>query len=205
MWIKICGMTTPEALAAALEAQVDAIGFVFAESPRRLTPQSAVALAAAARGRVSCVAVTRHPEQAALDEILGVFAPDLLQTDAADFETLRVPDSLGRLPVLRAGGALPARLPARVLFEGPASGTGVRVDWSAARALALRTELVLAGGLTCGNVAAAIAAVRPIGVDVSSGVEARRGVKSAAAIMSFVSAVRAAAAAPAAHATGDLS
>lgn len=204
MWIKICGMTTPEAVAAALEAQVDAIGFVFAESPRRLTPQSAVALAAAARGRVCCVAVTRHPEQAAVDEILSVFAPDLLQTDAADFETLRVPDSLGRLPVLRAGGTLPASLPARVLFEGPASGSGVPADWNAARALALRTELVLAGGLTSGNVADAIAAVRPIGVDVSSGVEARRGVKSPAAIMSFVSAVRAAAAAPAAHSTGDL-
>ena len=144
MWIKICGMTTPEAVAAALEAQVDAIGFVFAESPRRLTPQCAVALAAAARGRVRCVAVTRHPQQAALDEILSVFAPDLLQTDAADFGTLRVPESLGRLPVLRAGEALPASLPGRVLFEGPASGTGLPGDWNTARVLALRTELVIA-------------------------------------------------------------
>src|SRR4029077_5712071 len=78
MWIKICGMTTPEAVAACLKAQVDAIGFVFAPSPRRLSPQRAHQLAAPARGRVRCVAVTRHPTQADLQEILAVFAPDIL-------------------------------------------------------------------------------------------------------------------------------
>jgi phosphoribosylanthranilate isomerase len=203
MWIKICGVTTFEAVAAAIEAQVDAIGFVFAESSRRLTPQSAAQLAKAARGRVRCVAVTRHPGQAAVDEILNVFAPDVLQTDAADFAALRLPARLERLPVVRAGEPLAASLAARILFEGPASGTGVPSDWSAARALTQRTELVLAGGLTADNVAAAIAAVRPFGVDVSSGVEERPGVKSPHAIMSFVSVVRAACAAPAAASTGD--
>ena len=102
MWIKICGMTTPEAVAAALDARVDAIGFVFAESPRQLTPAACGALAAAARGRVRCVAVTRHPTQATLDEILKVFGPDVLQTDLPDLERLRLPAGLELLPVVRA-------------------------------------------------------------------------------------------------------
>ena len=63
MWIKICGMTSAEAVAAALEAQVDAIGFVFAPSSRQVTPEQAAKLAAPARGRALCIAVTQHPAQ----------------------------------------------------------------------------------------------------------------------------------------------
>src|SRR5215469_11777908 len=199
MWIKICGMTTAAAVEAALEAHVEAIGFVFAPSVRELVPESAASLARPARGRVRCVAVTRHPTQAAVDEIVRVFAPDLLQSDAEDFATLRLPAALETLAVVRDGGALPLPLPGRILFEGPASGRGAVSDWSVAAALARRTQLVLAGGLTAVNVAAAIARVQPFGVDVSSGVEERPGVKSPAAIMSFVAAVRSACvAAPAA-------
>ena len=194
MWIKICGMTTPEAVAAAMQAQVDAIGFVFARSPRRLSPQLARQLAAAVRGRIRCVAVTRHPTQAALEQILAVFEPDILQTDAADLQALRLPAALELLPVFRAGETLSGELPARILFEGPRSGTGVAADWQAAHELARRTAVVLAGGLRSGNVAAAIAAVRPFGVDVSSGVEERSGIKSPRAITQFVAAVRSAAA-----------
>ena len=190
MWIKICGMTTAEAVTAAIDAGVDAIGFVFADSVRQLTPQAAAQLARPARGRVCCVAVTRHPSQRDLDEILNVFRPDLLQTDAADFAALRLPATLARLPVVRAGEAPPATLPQRLLFEGPASGHGRVSDWSAARSLAAHTELVLAGGLSAANVGAAIAAVSPSGVDVSSGVEERPGLKSPAQIVSFVAAVR---------------
>jgi phosphoribosylanthranilate isomerase len=200
MWIKICGLTTAAAVAAALEAHVDAIGFVFASSVRELAPESAAALARPARGRVRCVAVTRHPTQAAVDEIVRVFAPDLLQSDAEDLAQLRLPAALETLAVVREGGALPLPLPGRILFEGPASGRGAVSDWSAAAALARRTQLVLAGGLNALNVGAAIAQVRPFGVDVSSGVEERPGLKSPAAIMSFVAAVRGArVAAPAAR------
>ena len=200
MWIKICGMTTAAAVAAALEAHVEAIGFVFARSVRELGPESAAALARPARGRVRCVAVTRHPTQAVVDEIVRVFAPDLLQSDAEDFATLRLPAALETLAVVREGGAVPLPLPGRILFEGPASGRGAVSDWSVAAALAARTQLVLAGGLNAVNVAAAIARVQPFGVDVSSGVEERPGVKSPAAIVSFVEAVRSACvAAPAAR------
>jgi phosphoribosylanthranilate isomerase len=191
MWIKICGMTTPEAVAAALDAQVDAIGFVFADSVRRLTPEAAARLAAPARGKLACVAVTRHPSQQALDEILEIFRPDVLQTDAADLATLRVPAELQRLPVLRSISSSGA-VPVRILFEGLASGTGRTCDWGSARQLARRTELILAGGLRTDNVAAAITEVQPFGVDVSSGVESRPGIKSPAEIARFAHAARAA-------------
>ncbi|MBS0581269.1 MAG: phosphoribosylanthranilate isomerase [Proteobacteria bacterium] len=189
MWIKICGMTTPDAVGIALELGVDALGFVFAPSARRVTPEFAVRLAKPARGRVQCVAVTRHPVQNELDEMLRVFAPDVLQADLAELEALDLPAGLARMPVVRTAQAAPT-LPRRILFEGPVSGAGQVSDWVLAATLARRTELVLAGGLTCTNVGAAIAAVRPFGVDVSSGVEERPGVKSPAEISNFVGAVR---------------
>ncbi|HWZ64499.1 MAG TPA: phosphoribosylanthranilate isomerase [Steroidobacteraceae bacterium] len=194
MWVKICGLTTPDALAAAVEAGADALGFVFAASVRQLTPQAAAQLARPVRGRLRCVAVTHHPEQRSLDEMLKVFRPDVLQSDAPDLATLTLPTTLELLPVVRSGESPPAPLPARILFEGPVSGTGNPGDWAAARRLRSRTELVLAGGLDVVNVAAAIAAVRPFGVDVSSGVEARPGVKNPLKIQQFIAAARAAAA-----------
>jgi phosphoribosylanthranilate isomerase len=189
LWIKICGLTTPEAVSAALDAGVEAIGFVFADSPRRVTPEQARRLAAPARGKLRCVAVTRHPGQGLLGEILAGFQPDVLQTDAQDLEQLRLPRALELLPVLRTPTDRRA-LPERLLFEGAASGAGRVCDWSTAADVARRTRLILAGGLHPGNVAEAIAAVRPFGVDVSSGVELRPGVKDPAAIERFVAAAR---------------
>jgi len=104
-WIKICGMTDEAAVTAALAAGVDAIGFVFAPSVRQVTPARAAELARPARRRVDCIAVTRHPSQALIDEVLRDFAPDVLQTDVEDFDTLRLPATLARLPVLRAGAS----------------------------------------------------------------------------------------------------
>jgi phosphoribosylanthranilate isomerase len=189
MWVKICGMTTPAAVAAALEAGADAIGFVFAESVRRVTPHLAAQLATPARGRVACVAVIRHATQEECDSILDEFAPDVLQAEFGDLARLALPRGLDVLAVVRAG-AEPPDPPARVLFEGPVSGTGVPCDWTRARAFARATQLVLAGGLNARNVAAAIRAVQPFGVDVSSGVEDRPGIKSALEIARFVQAAR---------------
>jgi len=199
MWIKICGITTSEAVAAALAARVDAIGFVFADSPRQLTLEDAVELAAPARGRVRCVAVTRHPSQRYLDDILARFKPDVLQTDADDLQALRLPQQLELLPVFRGSEAPPSTprvqsglLPSRLLFEGLTSGSGTPCDWTAAQRVARRTQLVLAGGLDPVNVAAAINTVRPFGVDVSSGVEERPGVKSPDEVKRFAAAARSA-------------
>ena len=192
MWIKICGLTSAEAVTAALEAGADALGFVFSASPRRVTPLEAARLAGPATGRARRVAVTRHPSQALIDEILRDFAPEVLQSDAPDFTGLALPAQLERLPVWRAPAA--GAPPARVLFEGAESGRGTLSDWAAARELARRTELVLAGGLSCDNVLSAIRSVAPFGVDVSSGVEERPGCKSPALIARFITIVRGASA-----------
>jgi phosphoribosylanthranilate isomerase len=192
MWIKICGMTTDDAVAAALRAQVDAIGFVFAESKRRVTPQRAAELAAPARGKVQLFAVTKHPEQRDIDEIVSIFRPDVLQTDFEDIARLHLPTALEVLPVVRATRIEPTPLPLRLLFEGPVSGTGIPADWSVARRLAARAQVILAGGLSPDNVSAAISAVNPFGIDVSSGVESSPGIKSPERIASFVRSARAA-------------
>jgi phosphoribosylanthranilate isomerase len=192
MWIKICGMTSEQAVATALGERVDAIGFVFAPSVRQLEPARAKQLAAPARGCLQCVAVTLHPTQQQIEQILRDFDPDVLQTDLEDLMRLRLPSSLSLLPVIRAATSPPRALPPRLLFEGPHSGSGVASDWKEAAVLARCTQLVLAGGLTPGNVAAAIGAVRPSGVDVSSGVESAPGQKDPRRIVEFVQAARAA-------------
>ncbi len=192
-FIKICGMTTPVAVETALACEVDAIGFVFAESVRRVDTRKANELAAAARHRAACVAVTRHPTREQVAEILRDFRPDILQTDIEDIEKLALPRELSVLPVVRPGPATACLVPARILFEGPVSGSGQTTDWDAAADMALRAQVILAGGLNPGNVGAAIRRVRPFGVDVSSGVEESPGVKSSEKIEKFVAAARAAA------------
>lgn len=194
MLVKLCGMNSESAVAAALEAGADALGFVFAPSVRRVSPAEAARLAAPARGRTCCVAVMLHPNPAEIVDVLRDFAPDALQTDLAD-EALLSPEAK-RIwwPVLRSGRALPTPLPDRVLFEGPVSGAGEAADWTMARSLAPMTQLILAGGLHSGNVATAIRAVQPFGVDVSSGIESSPGRKCATRIHEFVRAARAAAA-----------
>lgn len=192
MWVKVCGLTTPDAVAAAVDAGVNAVGFVFAESKRKVTAQRAAELARDVPSSIVRVAVMLHPSQAQLDEVWSQFRPDVLQTDLDDLASLQVPTGLQVTPVIRAGRELPTPLPPRLLFEGPVSGTGETTDWSAAAKVAARTQLILAGGLKPENVADAIAAARPFGVDVSSGVEARPGVKDPAKIIEFVRIARAA-------------
>jgi phosphoribosylanthranilate isomerase len=191
LWIKICGLTTEDGVQAAADAGANAIGFVFAPSKRRVTAQQAERLAAVAPRSLQRVAVMLHPSQDELDAVLEGFRPDVLQTDAEDLSALRVPDQLTLMPVFRASA--PGHLPARLLFEGLVSGAGMTADWTRAKALAAQAELVLAGGLHANNVAAAIHAVRPFGVDVSSGVEATPGIKDPRKIFEFVQAARAAA------------
>jgi phosphoribosylanthranilate isomerase len=192
-FIKVCGMTTPDAVSTAMACEVDAIGFVFAESVRRVSTARATALATAARHKVACVAVTRHPTRAQVAEILRDFKPDILQTDIDDIDALDLPQTLSVLPVMRPGLSSACALPRRALFEGPVSGSGKTTDWDAAAELARRIEVILAGGLNARNVAAALRHVRPFGVDVSSGVEDQPGIKSTEMIEQFVVAARAAA------------
>jgi phosphoribosylanthranilate isomerase len=193
LFIKLCGLTTPEAVTTALDCEVDAIGFVFANSVRRVSTQRANELAAPARHRVACVAVTRHPAREEVAAILRDFKPDILQTDIDDLDQLDLPHTLSVLPVLRPGPAPACALPQRLLYEGPVSGSGQTTDWQRAAELARRAQVILAGGLHAANVGDAIRQVRPFGVDVSSGVERSPGIKSIQKMEQFVTAARAAA------------
>jgi phosphoribosylanthranilate isomerase len=191
VFVKICGLTDEVAVDAAVAAGADAIGFVFAESAREISPGRARALCRDVPGTTLRVAVMHHPSPARYAEVVETFEPDWVQTDAEDFAAL--PDSAPPmpLPVYREDGTeMLTEFPARVLFEGRLSGSGRTADWGEARRIAERTELILAGGLNVGNVADAVAAVRPFGVDVSSGVEFERGRKDPAMIKEFVARVR---------------
>ncbi len=200
LWIKICGMTTPEGVDAAVAAGVDAVGFVFyPRSKRWIRPQDAAQLVARVPDSILKVAVFLHPEQRELDEVLTAFRPDIVQTDHVDLAGLAIPAGIAVLPVLRSGQVLPAVLPQRALFEGPVSGVGTTADWSNALSLVRRCQLILAGGLDPGNVAEAIRVVRPFGVDVSSGVEKAPGIKDPLRIAEFVRSARVAGRGPGAE------
>jgi phosphoribosylanthranilate isomerase len=194
MWIKICGITSADAVAAAAAAHVHAIGFVFARSPRQVTPARAAQLASLAPRDILRIAVAQHPLQTKVDEICRILEPDYFQTDLEDLHELRIPAHVKVLPVVRFGRGTPHPLPSRMLCEGPRSGVGEVADWGRAAGLARQTEVILAGGLSPHNVGDAIEAVRPFGVDVSSGVEIEPGVKDPEKILQFVRAARAASA-----------
>jgi len=193
MFVKICGLTTPAAVRAAVDAGADAVGFVFADSVRRTQPEVAKSLCEPVPANVIRVAVMRHPSATEWLAVRDVFAPDWLQTDVADLANLDLGDSCAALPVYR--NVEPndePHWPSPMLFEGMASGSGRTADWQRAAAIAADTELILAGGLSAANVDDAIAAVQPWGVDVSSGVESSPGTKDPDKIAEFIARVRAA-------------
>ena len=191
--IKICGLKRADDVTAAAEAGANAIGFVFAESKRRVTPTQAAIAASAAPEGILRVAVMLHPGADEWREVLETFQPDVLQTDHQDFEGLDVPPEVVRWPVFREGGALPEGVISDTfVYEGRASGQGETVDWDRAAQVAGRGRMVLAGGLNRDNVARAVLTVRPFGVDVSSAVESAPGEKDPKRIHEFVTAARAA-------------
>jgi len=189
-WIKICGITTAEAVSAADSVGVDAIGFVFAESPRRVTPERAYRLAAPVRGRIACCAVVRRTSQAEVDEILRVLRPDMLQVDVGELDALTLPRTIQVLPVASTRQKAPDDLPGRILLERPPTDDGTGWDEDGIRGLSRRTRLVLAGGLDADNVGALVRSLTPFGVDVSRGVEIAPGIKGHGLIRRFVRAVR---------------
>jgi len=193
LFVKICGLTDRPSIDAAVTAGANAIGFVFAESPRRVSAGRAAELADGLPGHVIRVAVMHHPSLSEWQEVAEVFRPDWLQTDFEDFSMLDPEPSVRRLPVFRDTRSLDEEQLAMqeiVLFEASTSGGGNRADWDRARRLAARTSVILAGGLNPGNVVEAIKQATPFGVDVSSGVESSRGVKDSARIAAFLRAAR---------------
>ena len=190
-FIKICGLTDAAAVAAAVQSGADAVGFVFADSVRRIKVQDAAIISDAVPQQIKRVAVMLHPSKDEWLEVRDGFRPDALQTDLADFAYLEVPDGIEKWPVLREGPT-PAgdNFPEMFVYEGNASGSGETVDWAVAAQLAKRGKMILAGGLNIANVPDAIRKVAPFGVDVSSGVESAPGKKDATKIQAFIDAVR---------------
>jgi phosphoribosylanthranilate isomerase len=216
--IKICGLSTPETLDAALDAGADMVGLVFhPKSPRFVSDEAAARLAAQARGRAQVVALVVDLDDARLDAIADAAAPDWWQLhgreDAQRAAAIRARHGL---PVMKALGwshgasaeqdavaafapatdrlLLDARPPADAAYPG---GHGQPFDWATLAHLPHGARFMLAGGLHPGNVAQAIRTVRGlgcdlVGVDVSSGVESAPGVKDATKIRDFIAAARAA-------------
>ncbi len=185
--VKVCGLTTPEAVRAAVDAGVDAVGFVLARSPRQVDLETAARLCEEVPPFVTRVAVARWPAPA-----LGALPVEVVQL----YPPLGAPaPELGGRRYLPAFCDAPDLLervaeapPGPVLLDGGVAGSGEAGDW--ARIAAVTRRVVLAGGLGPDNVAAAIRAVRPAAVDVSSGVESAPGVKDPGRIRAFVQAVR---------------
>jgi len=200
MRIKICGITRVEDGLAAARAGADAIGLVFAPSPRRVERARALEIAAALPPFVGTVALFVNPTHNEVQTVIDELRPGLLQFHGEEEPAFCA--AFG-LPWLKAARVRPGvdLLQFAVRFAGangllldawsPAAqgGTGERFDWGLIPA-GLARPVILAGGLTPANVAAAVRAVRPWAVDVSSGVEATPGIKDAAKIVAFIKEAR---------------
>ena len=192
VFIKICGLRDATCVMAAVEAGANAVGFVFADSVRKISPEEARKVSHDVPADVKRVAVMRHPSNEQWQSVLRAFAPDVLQTDTEDFSSLDVPANVVCWPVLRQGGTTGVGEPLDTfVYEGANSGTGETIDWTQAREMADQGRMILAGGLAAGNVVVAIQTACPWGVDASSGVESSPGQKDVELIRKFIAAVRA--------------
>jgi phosphoribosylanthranilate isomerase len=206
---KICGLSTPETVRAALDGGAGFLGFMFFEkSPRNIAPEAAGRLAAPARGRAQVVAVTVDPSDALLDQIADGLRPDLIQLHGKE-SPARVREIAARtgvgvvkvLPVSEASDLAPAAayepLVRHLMFDTKPpkgadrpGGLGAPFDWSLLSGRRFSRPWFLAGGLDPWNVAEAAAASGAPIVDVSSGVERGAGLKDPALITAFLDAVR---------------
>ncbi|MEI9403320.1 phosphoribosylanthranilate isomerase [Mesorhizobium argentiipisi] len=209
--IKICGLKTDAAMAAALAGGASHVGFIFfAKSPRYVEPAEAGRLREAARGKAKAVAVTVDADDAFLDEIVAKMQPDMLQLHGSETPA-RVAELKARygLPVMKALSVSEAADLQRVKpFVGVADcflfdakppkgsqlpgGNGVAFDWRILAGLDAGVEYMLSGGLNAANIGDALRQASPPGIDVSSGVESAPGVKDPALIEQFFRAARAA-------------
>ena len=198
--IKICGITRPGDAAAAAQAGADAIGLVFyPPSPRFLNVERAREIRDALPPLVQTVALFVNPDAAQVAQVIGRVQPGLLQFHGEEtpafcaqfglpfVKACRMAQGVDLLKYLRPFSAASGwLLDAHVEEYG---GVGASFDWSLVPAR-LERPLVLSGGLTRANVGAAVRRVRPWAVDVSSGVEASKGIKDAAKIAVFIAEVR---------------
>lgn len=208
--VKICGIKTSPVLETAIAAGADMVGFMhFQRSPRHASVEAIGGLISQARGRIQTCVVLVNPDNSCLAEIAAL-GPDWIQ--------LHGPETPHRVAAIRAEAgveiikALPigsaedvaqvasfAAVADRILLDAKPpkgaerpGGLGTSFDWGLLKALDPSLDFMLSGGLTPDSVAAAIKTVRPIGIDVSSGVESAPGVKDTQLIEAFIANARAA-------------
>ena len=202
LYVKICGVTRVADAEACIAAGVSAVGVnLVPGSKRRVDEDTARRIAAAVAGRIDVVAVVAGLPVAELVQVLERVRADWLQLhgEESPAELERVlPRALKAVRIGDAGDAARARafggerLLVDAKVDGELGGTGAVFDWTLVRELARERKLILAGGLRPENVADAVRAVAPFGVDVASGVESSPGVKDVMKVRAFVEAARAA-------------
>jgi phosphoribosylanthranilate isomerase len=199
--IKICGITSVADALRCAEAGADAVGLVFfPSSPRNVTLARAVEIARALPPFVSAVALFVNPQPEQVESVLAACPVDALQFHGEEppelcarfgrpyLKALRVRPGVDLLESLRPYGAASGWL-LDAFREGEYGGTGTAFDWSLIPA-GLTRPVVLSGGLDPENVSDAVRRVRPWAVDVSSGVEAAKGIKDPARVAAFIAGVR---------------
>jgi phosphoribosylanthranilate isomerase len=207
--VKICGLTTPEALDAAVAAGADMVGFVFfPPSPRTLGFEAARALGGRVHGRAKKVALTVDASDDLIGSIIEALKPDVLQLHGQETpDRVVIVRTRFGLPVMKA---LPiesradlsplhlyAKVTDRILFDARApreatrpGGLGKAFDWRLLENLDVPVPFMLSGGLDAGNVGEALKITRAGGVDVSSGVERAPGDKDPEKIREFIRTAR---------------
>ncbi len=208
--VKICGLSTPETLDAALSAGADMVGFVrFSKSPRHVSLNVGHRLSLQAKGRAQRVVLLVNPGDEDIAQAVEAINPDLIQLHGSE-SPARVAEirSMVKRPVMKAlGVAEPSDLQALTPYAGGADhilldakpprtaealpgGNGVSFDWGLLNGLDRKVSFMLSGGLNPDNVAEAIRLTKPKAVDVSSGVEVGPGLKDPARIEAFIRAAR---------------
>ncbi|MCM2396563.1 phosphoribosylanthranilate isomerase [Rhizobium sp. S95] len=206
--IKICGLTTAEAVDRAVERGASHVGFIFfGKSPRNIEPDIAGKLADRVRGRAKIVAVTVDADNDDLDEIIALLKPDILQFHGKESpERMLTVKAVTGLPIMKAFSIREPDdlkrvepyigIADRFLFDAKPpvgsdlpGGNGVTFDWSLLRTLDASVDYMLSGGLNKDNIADALRETGARGIDVSSGVESAPGVKDLHKMDEFFAAV----------------
>ena len=206
---KICGLSTPEGVAAALAGGASHLGFVFVEkSPRFVTPELAAQLAAPARGKAKIVALMVDPKWPLIEAVVTALLPDFVQLhgDEKPYRITEISRQAGRgvikaLPVSTAADIRDAQaydgMVEHLMFDARPpegadrnGGNGVAFDWTLLSGARFQRPYFLAGGLNPWNVEDAVRLSGAPMVDVSSGVERGPGLKDPALITEFLDAVR---------------
>jgi phosphoribosylanthranilate isomerase len=197
--VKVCGVRTPEVAEAAIDAGADWLGLVLVPaSPRHVDDAAARVVVDAVRGRADLIGVMVDATPAQCDEAAERYRLAAVQLHGRVMASTAVKAAVPVIRALNVDGAAQAltqewwpdclllldAAPSRT--DALPGGTGVRVDEAVAAAIARHRRVILAGGLAPDNVAQAIAAVRPHGVDASSGLESSPGVKDIARVVAFV-------------------